>query len=159
MTPRGCAAAPRSKPNPSFSTRRSFFPVSLGRFMQSLTQTFARHTGPGDLPTFPSEAQYGSEGSRDWEKLGCFRWRQLCSRRWAAVQEGKQAARRPLGFNAIICQLSVLHGPVSKNSHRTGCKTTRGGSHHWVPLGPRHVTCYPQQWVPDRVPKCRMAGA
>ena len=94
-----------------------------------------------------------------WKNWVVFAGASYVRGRWAAVQEGKQAARRPLGFNAIICQLSVLHGPVSKNSHRTGCKTTRGGSHYWVPLGPRHVTCYPQQWVPDRVPKCRMAGA
>ena len=157
MTPRGCAAAPRSKPNPSFSTRRSFFPVSLGRFMQSLTQTFARHTagGSSNVPV------WGSIWKRGITRLGkiVFAGASYVRGRWAAVQEGKQAARRPLGFNAIICQLSVLHGPVSKNSHRTGCKTTRGGSHYWVPLGPRHVTCYPQQWVPDRVPKCRMAGA
>ena len=44
---------------------------------------------------------------------------------------GKQAARRPQGFNAIICQLSVPHGHVGKKRTTGGCKTRRGGSLPW----------------------------
>ena len=70
----------RCPSEPGYSIPRNthiLLPRLLGRFMQSLTQTFAQYTARGGSSDVPSRsrAQYGSEGSRDGEKLGCFRWR------------------------------------------------------------------------------------
>lgn len=82
-------------------------------------------------PGLDMEAR-GHEMGKNW---AVFAGASYVRGRRAAVQmaggASKQAARRPQGFNAIICQLSVPHGHVGKKRTTGGGKTRRGGSQSW----------------------------
>ena len=104
----------------------------------------------------PVQGSIWKRGVTRWGKIGLFSLAlvmlegggQLC--RWQEGQASKLQGGRRDSTQLSASSLSLMdtwarRGPLE------GAKP--GG------VGPSHGTCYPQQLVPDRVPKCRMAGA
>ena len=114
------------------------------------------HRQGGDLPTFPAglglnmEAR-GHEMGKNWV---VFAGASYVRGRRPAVQMAGGASRLQ-GGRRDSTQLSASSLSLMDTWARRGpLEGAKPGG-----VGPSHGTCYPQQLVPDRVPKCRMAGA
>ena len=114
----------------------SFFPVSLGRFMQSLTQTFARHTAGGSS-NVPVCGSIWKRGITRLGKIGLF------SLAPVMLEGGGQLCRRASrlqGGRWDSTQLSASSPSFMDLSARTvtglGAKPRGVGptGSHWVPV-------------------------